>query len=138
MGTTLKILVTEAIPVAINEAIKFVITVVFSNGPSFVYILSEQLLRRLRYKPDTLTPKLNYNKPVINAFLTKPLTSFNPNLFKSFYLVANMNVFDLRPNLSSNLVNNILPTRPSFWDENIDTGLTVIDLSNRNSIITKS
>lgn len=138
MGTTLKILFTEAIPVAINETIKFIIIVVFSNGPSFVYTLPEQLLRRIKYKNDIVAPKMDYNKPVITAFMTKPLTSFNPNLFKSFYLVANTNIFDLKPNLNNNLITNLLPTRPSFWDESNDTGLDIISLSNRNSIITKS
>jgi hypothetical protein len=70
--------------------------------------------------------------------MTKPLNSFNPNLFKSFYLVANTNVFDPRPNLNNNLGVILLPTRPSFWDENIYTSLTVFDLSNQNSVIAKS
>jgi hypothetical protein len=114
MGTTLKILLTEAIPVAINEAVKFLIIVIFSNGPSFVYIVFEQILRRIKYRNEVVSPKIDFSKPAIAAFNTKPLAFFNPNFFKSFYLIANTNVFDTKPILNNHSLATLLPTRPSF------------------------
>ncbi len=120
---TLKVLLTEALPAAINEGLKILIITFFNNGPIFFNFVNEKLNQNQKYKYEDNTMVTRFNNWTPNYFLINSFTSFNPIFFKNFYNNYKFELSDTKPNPLNSVTPKLLPTIPSFWNSTTTNNL---------------